>query len=73
MVAEDVVTFPSNPVDWPGKREVVVIFEIEVVLLVFPVTVCEVVSPSSGPTAPPILATFAEAPDPSVLVLSKYK
>jgi hypothetical protein len=30
-------------------------------------------SPASGPTAPPILETNAEAPAPSVLVLSKYK
>ena len=51
---------------------VILVIEVEPSTVV-PVIVWEAVSPSSGAIAPPIQETIAEAPDPSVLVLSKNK
>ena len=52
---------------------ILVIVVVLLVWLVFPVTVWSAVSPASGAIAPPIQETIAEAPAPSVFVLSKNK
>ena len=72
--ADPLVTFPPIINCLAGYRVVVVILVIvEELRLTFPVIVRSVESPSSGWIAPPIHETIAEAPEPSVLVLSKNK
>ena len=72
--ADPLVTFPPIINCLAGYRVVVVILVIvEELILTFPVIVRSVESPSSGCIAPPIQETIAEAPEPSVLVLSKNK
>ena len=51
----------------------VILVIVEELLEIFPVTLWSAVSPTSGATAPPIQETIAEAPEPSVFVLSKNK
>ena len=51
---------------------VILVIEVEEAWVV-PVIVWRAVSPNSGAIAPPIQETIAEAPAPSVFVLSKNK
>ena len=74
IVVDPTVTFPDIVNCLASVSPVVVIFVMVTELLArVAVTVRSVVSPSSGSTAPPIQETIAEAPDPSVLALSKNK